>query len=399
MKLSKTQFKTLVKSCLEEVHSIDESPGKKWWNVSLDRPGAGWSELVQADSEEEAKKIANKKHPNEPPADTVWQSPAPQKNHPGSDPDKWQAISGMDKQTSVPSADIKKFAMEILEKIKERQRKKGFGDMNIGEAIRQMIEHKMTKEGWSKGTLKEGVGGFTVNKSGKEIDKGDVSQFTPDVTTTSYDIMYRGKKVGELRRDNYMGIISGNLFGKNLPDLTNYGSGKGSAPLSSLHSFLKSKTGKDWMARVNPELSEGKMKDVAIEMSDMSVKKLQDLIKRKDPKARVILDYLNGLMDKNPRPGHGATVSDDEMNAMFPSDDPRLAPLTPHNKSKNFKEGIGGRPPGRTEDDNIDDMIYDILQWVTKDPHMYKKMVDKMEQAGIFINVDHPKTRHDTGND
>ena len=52
--------------------------------------------------------------------------------------------------SEATSADAKQFALDIVEKIKDRQRKKGFGDMNITEAISQMIEFKLAKEGWTK---------------------------------------------------------------------------------------------------------------------------------------------------------------------------------------------------------------------------------------------------------
>jgi len=75
---------------------------------------------------------------------------APQKNLPGSEPDKWKAISGANPSKPV-SNDIQQFAKELLEKITDRQRKKGFDDMNLGNAILDMIKFKMSKEGWSKG--------------------------------------------------------------------------------------------------------------------------------------------------------------------------------------------------------------------------------------------------------
>jgi len=75
-------------------------------------------------------------------------SEAPQKNLSGSSPDKWQGISGGAK--GPVSNDVKQFSKELLEKIKDRQRKKGFNDMHLGDAILQMIEFKMTKEGWKR---------------------------------------------------------------------------------------------------------------------------------------------------------------------------------------------------------------------------------------------------------
>lgn len=162
--------------------TITEVSDKKWWNVSLDRPGAGWSEVVQANTEQEARKIANKKHPGEE-ADTAWETETPQKNLPGSDKDKWKKISGA--ESTKPNSDIKQFALDIKQKILDRRRKKGWSDMSYPDALQQMIEFKLSKEGWTKNkssTVSQDDVAFGAEMRGKygeninEASKGNYTQ-------------------------------------------------------------------------------------------------------------------------------------------------------------------------------------------------------------------------------
>ena len=92
----------------------------------------------------------------------------------------------------------------------------------------------------------KGVGQFTVKKTSSWVDHGDPEDYSPDVKTTEYNILHKNKVVGTLTKDDYFGYVRGNLYGKDLPELSGYGSKKGSGPLSNLHTFLKSKTGKKW---------------------------------------------------------------------------------------------------------------------------------------------------------
>lgn len=52
---------------------------QKWYHVSLDRPGAGWSETLPAKNLKQAVKLANDKHQREPPADTYYEIQQPEK--------------------------------------------------------------------------------------------------------------------------------------------------------------------------------------------------------------------------------------------------------------------------------------------------------------------------------
>jgi len=93
----------------------------------------------------------------------------------------------------------------------------------------------------------KGIGQFTVKKTGSYTERGGPEDDAPDaVKYTEYDIVHNGKVVGDLSHDDYFGYIRGKLYGKDLPELSGYGQNKKSGPLSSLHAFLKSKTGKKW---------------------------------------------------------------------------------------------------------------------------------------------------------
>lgn len=92
----------------------------------------------------------------------------------------------------------------------------------------------------------EGMGRFTVKKTGQVMHSRGEDEWEDDSKTTSYDILENGKKVGELKYGSYMGGIRGHLYNKHLPNLERYGND----PLSSLHGFLKSNTGVKWMANI-----------------------------------------------------------------------------------------------------------------------------------------------------
>jgi hypothetical protein len=102
--------------------------------------------------------------------------------------------------------------------------------------------------------LSDGVGVYTIKKT-KVSDDTDIDDIPDewsgdDNIRTEYDILLGGKRVGELVHGSYFGYITGTLHGKQLPELSGYGQNKKSGPLSSLHSFLKSNTGKRWFKNV-----------------------------------------------------------------------------------------------------------------------------------------------------
>ena len=83
---------------------------------------------------------------------------------------------------------------------------------------------------------------YTWTEHGDEDDEYDY-----DVNMTEWDIVDRtGKKVGELRQDDYFGYLSGHLHQKDLPHIEDYGRHSAESPLDNLRAFLHSKTGRKW---------------------------------------------------------------------------------------------------------------------------------------------------------
>lgn len=105
----------------------------------------------------------------------------------------------------------------------------------------------------SEQPIHEGVGDYTIVKTGSHTEEFDEDEdaFESEVTYTTYDILKSGKKVGYLETESYFGYINGELFGKPLPELSNYGHGSMSGPLSHLHAFIKSKTGAKWASNLH----------------------------------------------------------------------------------------------------------------------------------------------------
>ena len=103
----------------------------------------------------------------------------------------------------------------------------------------------------------EGVGSYMVkhvathknpeNMSDKEAYENDGN--TGDYS--EYSIHHQGKEVGRMTKGHYFGSIHGTLHGKPLPDLSEYGRKKSSGAQSSLHTFLKSKTGSKWAGNLH----------------------------------------------------------------------------------------------------------------------------------------------------
>jgi len=113
------------------------------------------------------------------------------------------------------------------------------------------MRHKALKAG----KLDEKVGKWSVKKVKSYVDPYKMSDEElwdndgNDGSYTKYHIKKNGKTVGRLRQDDYFGSMMARLGGNNMPELKHYGRNKKSGALSSLHAFMKSKTGKQWMAR------------------------------------------------------------------------------------------------------------------------------------------------------
>ena len=94
--------------------------------------------------------------------------------------------------------------------------------------------------------IDEGVGQFSVKKRKSTVVRGNDKEKVPDTVETKFDIVHKGKVVGDLRTDDYLAYIHGSLYGKDLPELSNYGTHRSSGISSTLQAFLKSKTGQKW---------------------------------------------------------------------------------------------------------------------------------------------------------
>lgn len=93
----------------------------------------------------------------------------------------------------------------------------------------------------------DGIGNWSVKKIDKWTEPSN-EPHSPDVTYTTYNILKNGKVVGNLKQDDYFGYVNGELFNRNLPELSSYSlRNQTSGPLGNLHRFLKSKTGQKWL--------------------------------------------------------------------------------------------------------------------------------------------------------
>lgn len=122
------------------------------------------------------------------------------------------------------------------------------------QALDYFVKNKITKisevnEDCGCGSVNEGVGDFSLKKVNSKRTPGEDGD---DITITTYDVTYKGKKVGSIEHNDYFGGVDGKLFGKSLPDISGYGKGN-SGPLENLHRFLKSNTGKKWVKNVKME--------------------------------------------------------------------------------------------------------------------------------------------------
>ena len=149
-------------------------------------------------------------------------------------------------------------------------------------------------QGESVEYVDEGVGQFSVKKGKSTVIPGNDKDFTPDVKETKFDIVHKGKVVGDLRTDDYLGYIHGSLYGKDLPELSNYGTHRSSGISSTLHAFLKSKTGQKWATT-------GKLrgKNILEEVEQFDEAKAPSTVKHKGKTY-----YQTGKTGKDSKTGH-----------------------------------------------------------------------------------------------
>jgi hypothetical protein len=90
---------------------------------------------------------------------------------------------------------------------------------------------------------------FKIKK--KEKEYFDNPEDGIEVNKQYYNIIHKGKIVGELYDNDYVAGIYGDLYGKELPNLKHYGPGTTIKKMKlTLRNFLKSKLGKIWAKNV-----------------------------------------------------------------------------------------------------------------------------------------------------
>ena len=114
--------------------------------------------------------------------------------------------------------------------------------------------------------LNESQFNLSVEQTGTETQEGNPEDYEADVTTTEYDILQDGKKVGELAHEDYYGYIHGHLWNKDLPDLSGYSEFDDNM-IDTLQRFLTSKTGQRCLAII------GKYKPLSGPTNDYRIKR------------------------------------------------------------------------------------------------------------------------------
>jgi hypothetical protein len=140
-----------------------------------------------------------------------------------------------------------------LAKIADKKKKAGMSssDQNkMGKLAALMKKQKREDVEY----VDEGVGGYSLKRGKTSVIKGKGDG--DDISITQYDILLKGKKVGEIKHNNYYGNIDGKLNGKELPDLEKYGKNTSGA-LGALHGFLKTSQGKKFVSESVEQIDEG----------------------------------------------------------------------------------------------------------------------------------------------
>lgn len=163
-----------------------------------------------------------------------------------------QVVASKIGQTPFKGASMKHYKQQIRAAVRKMKAQTKIVD-GPEKTVRHVHEESMYSRGYRG--LREGVGKWSVKKvksyvNPYKMDDEEVYQNDGnDASYTKYHIKKNGKTVGRLRQDDYFGSMMARLGGKNMPELKHYGRNKKSGALSSLHAFMKSKTGKKWMAR------------------------------------------------------------------------------------------------------------------------------------------------------
>lgn len=141
------------------------------------------------------------------------------------------------------------YVEDVVEEMEKSDKELMFSDTDItyaaetaaeimGDRVMQAYSSYQKEETNKEEEILEGVGAYTLKKT--KVEKNEVEpDYSDEVQTiVYYDIMLRGKKVGELSRDDYFGQVHGELHGKPIPQTA-----IGSDVQAWLHKFLKSKKG------------------------------------------------------------------------------------------------------------------------------------------------------------
>lgn len=118
----------------------------------------------------------------------------------------------------------------------------------MGDRAKQAYSSYQKEETNMDEEILEGVGAYTLKKT--KVEKNE-DEDNGTQTIVYYDIMLRGKKVGEISWDDYFGYVRGNLHGKALKQVAT-----GSDVQAWLHKFLKSKSGAKFAMQTEDALFE-----------------------------------------------------------------------------------------------------------------------------------------------
>ena len=128
LRFMKTKDTTLLEEAYLNIHEA-----KKTYEVSLDRPGAGWKKIVRANSPEEAKRIANKNHPHDP-ADGVYEIQPEQAEQ------EEKPVTKTPGAASKAISDPEAFVEEFMERLKNNNRSRGLNYYPLLDSARGILQ-------------------------------------------------------------------------------------------------------------------------------------------------------------------------------------------------------------------------------------------------------------------
>lgn len=133
------------------------------------------------------------------------------------------------------------YVEDVIDAIEAKDNSGIFTDSDIVDVADEVADRHLRAIGLldeSVSDVVEGVGAYTLKKT--KVEKNE-DEDNGTQTIVYYDIMLRGKKVGEIVWEDYFGYVQGTLHGKTINRV--YGKPVGSDVQAWLHKFLKSKKG------------------------------------------------------------------------------------------------------------------------------------------------------------